>query len=334
PAGAGAGAGLREAGVDGGDAGVRDEALRAVEDVLVALAVRLRAHRRRVGARAGLGQRVRGQPLAGGEPRQEALLLLVRAGELDAERAELLHGDDQPARRAHLRDLLDRNERHQRARAKAAVLLVEENPEDLVLPVERDDVPGKLGRLVDLRRPRRDALARELPDQLADLALLVGQRIKRHEGSVFPCLELESGGRGRRRGRAGGRPPTAACAPSVGRARRPHSVFVLHTTGGIPRCERRNYHHMGIALSLILIAAGAILVWAGRRDRLGCEPRRRRLDSARRRRAWRRALDDLLVELGRLPLLATRGSGPRPTLVAIRVGRSRRAPREAAFNPR
>ena len=126
------GIGLREHGVDVRDARVRDEALAAVEDVLAAVAARGRAHRRGVGARARLGQRVRGEPFARREPRQEALLLLVGPRELEPERPELLHGDDQAARRADLRDLLDRDERHQRRRADAAVLLVEEDPEDLV----------------------------------------------------------------------------------------------------------------------------------------------------------------------------------------------------------
>ena len=34
--------------------------------------------------------------------------------------------------------------------------------------------------LVDLRRPRRDPLARELADEIADLALFLGQRLVRH----------------------------------------------------------------------------------------------------------------------------------------------------------
>ena len=77
--------GLGEDGVEVGDAGVGDEALAPVEDVLVAVADRRRPHRRRVGAGAGLGQRIRGQPLAARELRQVRLLLRLRAGELQAE---------------------------------------------------------------------------------------------------------------------------------------------------------------------------------------------------------------------------------------------------------
>ena len=90
---AGLGIGLGEDDVEVRDAGVGDEALAAVEHVLVALAPRLGAHRGRVGARARLGQRVGGQPLAARQARQPALLLLVAAGELDPERARA------PARR-------------------------------------------------------------------------------------------------------------------------------------------------------------------------------------------------------------------------------------------
>ena len=126
-------------------------------------------------------KRVRGQPLAGREPREVALLLLVGAAELEPERAERLHGQDQPARRADLRHLLDRDEREQRARPGAAVALVEEEPEHLVLAEQLDDVPRELVRLVDLGRARRDPVARERADEVADLALLVAQHVERHE---------------------------------------------------------------------------------------------------------------------------------------------------------
>ena len=100
--------------------------------------------------------------------------------ELEPERAELLDGDDQPARRADLRQLLDRDEREQRAGAGPAPLLVEEQPEDALLAEQLDDVPRELVRLVDLRRARGDALAGERPHELAELALLVRQHVVGH----------------------------------------------------------------------------------------------------------------------------------------------------------
>ncbi len=147
------------------------------------VAARGRAHRRRVGAGARLGERVRAQPLAAREPRQVALLLLVAAGELEPERAELLHREDEAARRADLRDLLDRDQREQRAGAEPAELLLVEEAEDVVLAVQLDDVPRELVRLVDLGRPRRDPLARERPHEVADLALLVAQLVPGHQRS-------------------------------------------------------------------------------------------------------------------------------------------------------
>src|SRR5436190_7127535 len=184
----GRGVGLGEDDVDPGNAGVGDEPLGAVDHVLTAFEPRLGAHRGRVRSRPGLAQRIGRQPLAARELRQEALLLLLRAGELDPERAQLLHGEDQAASGADFRDLLDRDERHQRARACAAVHLVEHDPEDLVLAEELDDVPRELGALVDLGRPRRDPLAREVADQIADLALLVGQRLVGHAAMVLTGL--------------------------------------------------------------------------------------------------------------------------------------------------
>ena len=58
--------------------------------------------------------------------------------------------------------------------------LVEEEAEDVVLAEELDDVPRELVRLVDLGRARRDPLARERADELAELALLVGQDVPGH----------------------------------------------------------------------------------------------------------------------------------------------------------
>ena len=181
------GIGLREDRVHVRHRGVGDEALRAVEDVLVAVPASGRSHRGGVRARACLGERIGGEPLARGETGQEALLLLVAARELDRERAELLHREDQPARRADLRDLLDRDQREQRPRARSPVLLVEEEPEDAVLAEELDDVPGELVRRVDLGRARCDSLPRDRPHEVADLELVVGQLLPGHPKEVYGC---------------------------------------------------------------------------------------------------------------------------------------------------
>jgi hypothetical protein len=60
------------------------------------------------------------------------------------------------------------------------VLLVEEEPEEVVLAEELDHVPRELVRLVDLGRARGDPLACERPDELADLPLLGGEDVPGH----------------------------------------------------------------------------------------------------------------------------------------------------------
>ena len=125
--------GLREHGVELRHARVRDEPLGAVEDVLVAVAACRRQHRRRVAPRPRLGQRVGRQPLPGGESRNVACFLLLRAVEVERDRAESLHREDQAGRRADLRQLLDRDEQHQRAGPGATVALLEREGKDLRL---------------------------------------------------------------------------------------------------------------------------------------------------------------------------------------------------------
>ena len=179
---------LRENGVEVRDARIRDEPLRAVEHVLAVVDARRRAHRRGIGAGAGFRQRVRAEPLPGGKPRQPLLLLLLVPRQLQAERAELLDGEDETARRADLRDLLDRDQREQRPSSEPAVLLVEEETEEVIVAEKLDDVPGELVLLVDLGCPRRDPLARKRAHQVPKLALLVAQRVVRHARSLLAVV--------------------------------------------------------------------------------------------------------------------------------------------------
>src|SRR4029077_13347911 len=130
--------------------------------------------------RAGLGRRVGRQPLAGREPRQVPLLLLVAARELEPERAELLYREDQRRGRADLADLLDRDQREQRAGAEPAVLLREEEAEDVVLAEELHDVPRELVGGVVFSGARRDPLPRQLPHEVAQLPLLAAEDVPRH----------------------------------------------------------------------------------------------------------------------------------------------------------
>ena len=192
--------GLREDGVEVRDARVRDEALRPVEDVIVALAPRRRAHRGRVGAGARLGERVGREPLAAREPRQEALLLLLRARQLDARASRA------PARRGSARTWR-RPSRPPRSRPAAAARPFRCRRAPRRRGARRCRARGRARRrptgtrrLVDLGGARRDPLAREVAHEVADLALLVGERVARHRAHSRSAPSLPA-----RRGR----PPTA-----------------------------------------------------------------------------------------------------------------------------
>ena len=180
---AGARVGLREHRVEAGDARVRDEPLRPVQNIVVALTPGRSREARRVGAGTGLGQRVGGQNLTRSETRQPRRPLHIGARELETERAQLLRCEEQARSGAHLRDLLDRDQGRQRARPRPADLLGEEQPEEAMLTEDLDDIPGKRVRRVDLGRPRSHPVGRDRTHEITDLPLLRGQRIPGHRTS-------------------------------------------------------------------------------------------------------------------------------------------------------
>ena len=170
--------GDREHDVEVGDAEVGDPVLGAVDHPLVAVAARGGDHAAGVGAGLGLGQREGGRPLAARAARQDALLELVGAEQADRERAELLHHQDQRGRGAGLGDLLDRDVEHQRAGAGAAVLLLERQPEQVLLGEQLAQVPRVLGLGVNLACAGRDPFAHDLADRVAEGHMVVGERVR------------------------------------------------------------------------------------------------------------------------------------------------------------
>src|SRR5438132_6620471 len=78
-----------------GDVAIRDPALRAVEDPVFSVATRPRCHPGRVGSKLRLGQTEAPDHLAGGHPREPALLLLLRPIAMNREHAQgALHRDE------------------------------------------------------------------------------------------------------------------------------------------------------------------------------------------------------------------------------------------------
>jgi len=173
--------GDREHAVEVGDAEVRDPVLGAVDHPLVAVTDRARDHPARIRARLGLRQRERRRPLAGRTAGQEPVLELAGAEQLDRQRPELLDHQDQCCRRARLGDLLDRHVEHQRAGARAAVLELERQPEDVLLGQQLAQIMWVLRPLVDLRRPGRDPLPRDLTDRVPEIEVLLRERVEIRE---------------------------------------------------------------------------------------------------------------------------------------------------------
>ena len=140
--------------------------LGAVEDVPVALPDGRGPERRRVGARAGLRERVRGEQLARGEPRQVAALLRLGARQEDRVAAEGRRPPVGRGRRARPRDLLGDQGEGQRAHVAAAVGLREPDPHQ---PLLREEPHGLLGirlGLVVMGGDRGDLLPRDRPREL------------------------------------------------------------------------------------------------------------------------------------------------------------------------
>ena len=97
-----------------------------------------------------------------------------------------------------LRDLLDRDLQHQRAGARAAVLLGERQGEDVLLGEEPADVPRVLARRVDVGRARADALVDDLTDRVPEVLVLLGQVVdvahgRRHASIVVAGLRAGAG---------------------------------------------------------------------------------------------------------------------------------------------
>src|SRR5579862_4449639 len=158
-------------------AAVRDEPLRALEHVLVAVPHGPGSSVHGVRASLRLGQRKRGELLPRREVGQEAGLLLVAATEQDRQRAEALDGEDQARGRVGAGDLLDREALRQQVGADPAVGLGERQGEHVLRRQQLADVLGELAGSVDLGGARRDPLVGERVERVAEEDLLLAQPV-------------------------------------------------------------------------------------------------------------------------------------------------------------
>ena len=163
--------------------------LRAVEDVLVAVAAGLGAHR---GARPSPSPARSARRRRAPRPRRAAAGTAASArrcpASLNAERAELLHGEDQPARRADLRDLLDR--RRASCSALAPIPPYSSSASVAKMPFSRKSSTTSHGNSADLSISAARGAIRSRASgahELADLALLGRQRIVRQLSRGATC---------------------------------------------------------------------------------------------------------------------------------------------------
>ena len=141
------------------DRAVADEPLGPVDDVVLAVADGPGAGGRDIRARLGLGQGEGDELFAAGQLREPAGLLLVRAGDRDRERAELLDREDQSGRGAGPAELFDGETDAQELAAEAAVLLRERERQDVVVGEEAAAGPRGIRRSCRWR-PRGEPRAR------------------------------------------------------------------------------------------------------------------------------------------------------------------------------
>ena len=151
---------------------VRDEALAAVDDPGAAVGAVLVARGRpgpaRVAAGARLGQAVGADDLAAGHRHEAALLLLVRAGQVERAAAEArVRRDDQPERAPDAADLLDRDGVGQRVEPGAALVLRDRDAEPADLADALDDLGREAALTLVLVDDRRDLGEHEVADRVA-----------------------------------------------------------------------------------------------------------------------------------------------------------------------
>src|ERR1019366_10536403 len=156
---------------DLGEVAVGDPALRAVDDVAVAIVDRGREHAARVRPEVGLGEAEAADDLALGHLGQELRLLLFGAERVDRVHDERpLHARERPDARIPALELLHGQAVADVAQPRAAVAL-EVAAEEPELGDLRHTLRGERPALPVLADGREDARVAALPDAVADRAL-------------------------------------------------------------------------------------------------------------------------------------------------------------------
>ena len=139
---------------------VRDEALDAVDAVVVAVAHGARAQVGPARAAARFGQREAGQPFAAGGARQVARALGIVAADQHRVGAQVVSADHRGSRGAGARDLDQRQQHRRRRHAGAAPALGQVHAHHAERGELRHMAAGRALFLVDGARERRDGFGR------------------------------------------------------------------------------------------------------------------------------------------------------------------------------
>ncbi len=179
-----------------GVAAVGDEALGAVDDVLVALADGGRAHAGDVGAGVGLGQAEGGELVVLGQHPEVLLLELLGAGEGERRGGEAVGADRGGDAGAAPGELLLDDRALEVAEAGPAVLLGRVAVHEAELPGLAEHVLGPRAVAVVLPGDGTDLLLGEVVRHLAQRLLLVGKREVHHGFSSQIDWSVNSYGKG------------------------------------------------------------------------------------------------------------------------------------------
>src|SRR4029079_9193761 len=158
-----------------GDRSVRDERLRAIDDVRIAVALRDGPQAARIASSAGFREAVCTDLLAGEDVGEVALPYGIGPADLDGRAAQSGgRSDDVPERGIHAAGLLDGHAIAELAEALPAPLLVVTDAKEARLAHPRDERARARNLLLDLFLVRPECLVDELPDRGLEQLQLFG----------------------------------------------------------------------------------------------------------------------------------------------------------------